>query len=77
VIRMRLQPGATLADPPHGGEVFAFTLAGAWKYLEYRKSTPAGSYLYEPAGRSTRWHAPASNTQVTDVWFAIPGRTSS
>jgi quercetin dioxygenase-like cupin family protein len=54
VVRMRMQPGATLPTHRHGGEVFAFTLQGAWKYLEYPRVNTAGSYLYEPAARSTR-----------------------
>ena len=33
----------------------------------------AGSYLYEPAGSTHTLHVPASNTEVTDVWFAIRG----
>jgi len=73
VIRMRLQPGATLPTHRHGGEVFAFTLQGSWKYLEYPEVNVAGSYLYEPAGSTHTLHAPASNTEVTDVWFAIRG----
>lgn len=33
----------------------------------------AGSYLYEPAGSVHTLHIPASNTEVTDVWFVIHG----
>jgi 2,4'-dihydroxyacetophenone dioxygenase len=33
----------------------------------------AGSYLYEPAGSVHTLHAPASNTEETDVWFTIYG----
>jgi quercetin dioxygenase-like cupin family protein len=73
VIRMRLAPGATLPTHKHAGEVFAFTLAGAWKYLEYPEVNTAGSYLYEPAGSVHTLHALASNTGKTDVWFAIRG----
>jgi quercetin dioxygenase-like cupin family protein len=73
VVRMRMQPGATLPTHRHGGEVFAFTLQGAWKYLEYPEVNTAGSYLYEPAGSIHTLHVPATNTGVTDVWFAIRG----
>ena len=73
VVRMRMQPGATLPTHRHGGEVFAFTLQGAWKYLEYPEVNTAGSYLYEPAGSIHTLHVPATNTEVTDVWFAIRG----
>ena len=34
----------------HTGEVYAFTLSGAWKYAEYPEVNRAGSYLLEPAG---------------------------
>jgi 2,4'-dihydroxyacetophenone dioxygenase len=73
VVRMRMQPGATLATHKHSGEVYAFTLSGSWRYLEYDAINRAGSYLYEPAGSTHTLHVPASNTEVTDVWFAIHG----
>lgn len=73
VTRMRAQPGITLQKHKHTGEVFAFTIAGSWKYLEYPEINTAGSYLYEPAGSVHTLHIPSSNTGVTDVWFAIRG----
>ena len=73
VIRMRLAPGATLPTHKHAGEVFAFTLTGAWKYLEYPEVNRAGSYLYEPAGSVHTLQALPSNSAKTDVWFAIRG----
>lgn len=73
VVRMRMQPGVTLPTHKHTGEVYAFTLAGSWKYLEYPEVNTAGSYLYEPAGSIHTLHVPATNTEVTDVWFAIRG----
>lgn len=73
VIRARFQPGTTLQRHKHTGEVFAFTLAGSWKYLEYPEVNSAGSYLYEPAGSVHTLHVPATNRGVTDVWFAIRG----
>ena len=73
VVRMRMQPGVTLPTHKHTGEVFAVTLAGSWKYLEYPEINTAGSYLFEPAGSIHTLHVPATNTEVTDVWFAIRG----
>lgn len=73
VIRARFQPGTTLQRHKHTGEVFAFTLAGSWKYLEYPEVNSAGSYLYEPAGSVHTLHVPATNRGATDVWFAIRG----
>jgi quercetin dioxygenase-like cupin family protein len=73
VIRARFQPGVTIQRHKHTGEVFAFTLKGSWKYLEYPEINAAGSYLYEPAGSIHTLHVPATNTEVTDAWFAIRG----
>lgn len=73
VIRVRLQPGVTIQRHKHTGEVFAFTLKGSWHYLEYPEVNTPGSYLFEPAGSVHTLHVPASNSEVTDVWFAIRG----
>jgi 2,4'-dihydroxyacetophenone dioxygenase len=73
VVRVRFQPGVTIQRHKHTGEVFAFTLKGSWNYLEYPEVNTAGSYLFEPAGSIHTLHVPASNSEVTDVWFAIRG----
>lgn len=73
VIRTRLFPGITLPKHKHTGEVFAFTIVGRWKYLEYPEVSKAGSYLYEPAGSIHTLHTPKDNEGLTDVWFAIRG----
>jgi 2,4'-dihydroxyacetophenone dioxygenase len=73
VVRTRYEPGVTIPRHKHTGEVFAFTIAGSWKYLEYPDVNRAGSYLYEPAGSVHTLHVPEDNDGVTDVWFAIYG----
>jgi len=73
VIRTRFEAGVTVPTHKHTGEVFAFTLAGSWKYLEYPDVNTAGSYLYEPAGSIHTLTVPAENDGLTDVWFAIYG----
>lgn len=73
VIRVRFEPGVTIQRHRHTGEVFAFTVRGSWRYLEYPDVNTAGSYLYEPAGAIHTLHVPATNKEVTDVWFAIRG----
>ena len=73
VTRMKADPGVTLTRHKHTGEVFAFTLSGAWKYLEYPELNTKGSYLYEPPGSIHTLQVLESNTEVTDVWFAIRG----
>ena len=73
VIRSRFEPGVVVPTHKHTGEVFAFTLAGSWKYVEYPEVNVAGSYLYEPAGSIHTLMVPEENDGLTDVWFAIYG----
>ena len=73
VVRLRGQPGRTIQQHKHTGEIFAFTLAGSWRYLEYPEINTAGSYLYEPAGSVHTLHFPETNTETTDVWFVLHG----
>jgi 2,4'-dihydroxyacetophenone dioxygenase len=48
-------------------------LAGSWKYLEYPEINTVGSFLYEPAGSVHTLHFPATNDEITDVWFVLHG----
>ncbi|HZJ27383.1 MAG TPA: 2,4'-dihydroxyacetophenone dioxygenase family protein [Acidimicrobiia bacterium] len=73
VIRTRFEPGITIPRHKHTGEVFAFTIAGSWKYLEYPEVNTAGSYLYEPAGSVHTLTVADGQDHQTDVWFAIYG----
>jgi 2,4'-dihydroxyacetophenone dioxygenase len=74
VVRTRFAPGTTVQQHKHTGEVFAVTCTGSWYYLEYPDSVNrAGSYLFEPAGSVHTLYVPETNTEVTDVWFAIRG----
>ena len=47
--------------------------SGSWKYAEYEDVNTAGSYLYEPAGSVHTLVVPDTNTEPTEVWFAITG----
>ena len=73
MIRTKFEPGVMVPTHKHTGEVFAFTLAGSWKYVEYPDVNLPGSYLYEPAGSVHTLTVPAENDGMTDVWFAIYG----
>jgi quercetin dioxygenase-like cupin family protein len=74
IVRARFEPGTTIPRHLHTGSVFAFTISGSWHYLEYPEVVNTeGSYLFEPAGSVHTLHVPASNEQLTDVWFAIDG----
>jgi 2,4'-dihydroxyacetophenone dioxygenase len=73
VVRVRFEPGVTIQKHKHTGEVFAHTIAGSWKYLEYPEVNRPGSFLYEPAGAIHTLHVLESNTGVTDVFFVVHG----
>lgn len=73
VVRLRGEPGRTIQQHKHTGEIFAFTIAGSWRYLEYPEINTAGSYLYEPAGSIHTLHFPETNSVTTDVWFVLHG----
>jgi quercetin dioxygenase-like cupin family protein len=73
VIRNKFAPGSRVQTHKHTGQVFAFTQAGSWKYDEYPEINTAGSYLFEPAGSIHTLVVPETNTEDTDVWFAIYG----
>ena len=73
VIRNRFAPGARVQTHKHTGTVLAFTTQGAWRYAESDFVNVAGSYLYEPAGSVHTLEVLATNTEPTEVWFAITG----
>ncbi len=73
IVRNRFVPGATVQTHKHTGQVFGYTLSGAWRYAEYPYVNRAGSFLFEPAGSQHTLVVPDDNTEPTDVWFQIHG----
>jgi 2,4'-dihydroxyacetophenone dioxygenase len=73
VIRSRFPAGYRVQTHKHTGEVYAFTIAGSWRYVEYPQVNTAGSYLFEPAGSVHTLIVPEDVEGITDVWFAIRG----
>ncbi|MEQ8841777.1 MAG: 2,4'-dihydroxyacetophenone dioxygenase family protein [Acidimicrobiales bacterium] len=73
IVRNRFEPGTVVQKHKHTGQVFGYTLTGAWKYAEYPYVNRAGSFLFEPAGSEHTLTVPADNTELTDVWFQIYG----
>ena len=74
VIRGRFEPGAEVTKHYHTGPVLAFTSAGLWHYKEYPEDVNVkGSFLYEPAHSLHTLTVPETNTEITDVWFAVEG----
>jgi len=50
VVLSRFGPGYTVQTHKHTGQVYAYTISGAWAYRESDFVNRAGSYLFEPAG---------------------------
>ncbi|MEM7543648.1 MAG: 2,4'-dihydroxyacetophenone dioxygenase family protein [Pseudomonadota bacterium] len=73
VVRTKFDAGVTIQRHRHTGEVYAYTTAGAWRYLEYPDINRPGSYLFEPSGAVHTLHVLADNTEQTDIFFAIRG----
>ena len=73
IIENVFQAGFEVQTHKHTGQVYAYTLSGAWHYAESEYVNRAGSFLYEPAGSIHTLLVPADNTEVTDVWFQIYG----
>ena len=73
IVRNRFAPGVVVQKHKHTGQVYGYTLTGAWRYAEYDYINRAGSFLYEPAGSEHTLTVPDDNTEPTDVWFQIYG----
>jgi 2,4'-dihydroxyacetophenone dioxygenase len=73
VVMARFDPGVRTATHRHTGAVHAFTLAGAWRYLEHGFVARAGSYVHEPAGATHTLVVPEENEAVTEVLFVVSG----
>ena len=73
IVRNRFVPGSVVQTHKHTGQVFGYTLSGAWKYAEYPYVNRAGSFLFEPAGSQHTLTVLDDNTELTDVWFQIYG----
>ena len=73
IVQAIFNAGYEVQTHRHTGPVWGYTVSGAWKYKEYPEVNTAGSYLFEPAGSVHTLIVPETNTEVTDVWFAIYG----
>ncbi len=73
IVRNRFVPGVVVQKHRHTGQVYGYTLTGAWKYAEYDYTNRAGSFLYEPAGSEHTLTVLDDNSEPTDVWFQIYG----
>ncbi|WP_077003127.1 2,4'-dihydroxyacetophenone dioxygenase family protein [Variovorax sp. KK3] len=73
ITRSLLDPGMRLRTHLHSGHVYAWTLAGTWKYIEYPEASTANSFLYEPAGSTHTLVVPEDSPEPADVIFIVHG----
>ncbi|TVP51969.1 MAG: cupin [Mongoliibacter sp.] len=74
IIQMKFEPGTEITKHYHTGPVLAVTYSGEWYYKEYPDDrNKKGSFLYEPAHSMHTLTVPESNSEVTDIWFAVRG----
>lgn len=74
IVRAKYEPGAVVTPHYHTGPVLAFTISGEWFYKEYPEDVNrAGTFLYEPSHSLHTLVVPDTNTEITDVWFAVRG----
>ena len=72
-LAVRYEPGSGTERHHHTGDVFAFTTAGRWLYVEYGVEYVAGSFVHEQAGHTHSLVVPDDNDGVTEVLFVING----
>lgn len=73
VVHNVFEPGFTAPRHKHTGHVDAYTIRGAWQYLEYGVAYEAGSFVYEPAFSVHTLNVPADATEDAEVIFVMRG----
>jgi 2,4'-dihydroxyacetophenone dioxygenase len=72
-LAVRYEPGSGTERHHHTGDVFAFTTAGRWRYIEHGVDYEAGSFVHEQAGAAHTLVVPADNDVVTEILFVVNG----
>lgn len=62
---LSIRPGGRLECHYHTGPVHAFTLRGAWRYLEHDWIAAEGAFVYEPPGEIHTLEADAKSGMTT------------
>lgn len=73
VILNRFQPGTQLPTHRHSGQVFAYTIAGHWGYLESEFTAKPGSIVMEPANSAHTLKVADDSPEPAVVVFYIAG----
>ena len=64
-----VKKGGKLGRHRHRGPVFACTLEGSWRYLEYDWVARPGSYVHESPGANNTWVSNDPNGMKTFFWL--------
>ena len=72
---LRVRGSGVLSRHRHYGPVHAFTLRGAWRYLEHEWVASAGDYAFEPAGETHTLVVPDDVPEMVTLFHVTAGYT--
>jgi len=70
---LKAMPGASLGVHYHVGQVYGYTIAGNWGYLEHDWIAKAGTFVFEPAGESHSLVVLEDSPEPALIFFMIHG----
>jgi 2,4'-dihydroxyacetophenone dioxygenase len=66
-------PGASLGIHYHVGQVYGYTIAGRWRYLEHDWIAKPGTFVFEPAGEAHSLVISEDSPEPALIFFVING----
>ncbi|HMQ04949.1 MAG TPA: 2,4'-dihydroxyacetophenone dioxygenase family protein [Pyrinomonadaceae bacterium] len=66
-------PGASLGIHYHVGQVYGYTIAGNWRYLEHDWVAKPGTFVFEPAGEAHSLVITDDSPEPALIFFVIHG----
>lgn len=66
-------PGASLGVHYHVGQVYGYTLAGRWGYLEHDWVAEPGTFVFEPPGEAHSLTIASDSPEPALIFFIVHG----
>lgn len=70
---LKAVPGASLGVHYHVGQVYGYTIAGRWRYLEHDWVAKPGTFVFEPAGEAHSLVITDDSPEPALIFFMIHG----
>jgi|SRR5687768_12126137 len=70
---LKAMPGASLGVHYHVGQVYGYTIAGHWRYLEHDWIARPGTFVFEPPGEAHTLTITEDSPGPALVFFVIHG----